>query len=57
MKKTLLTLATLLTLNINLYAQEISITDTDGKSYKIEANNDDIKIEGMEGKVVFIFLL
>ena len=52
MKKTLLTLATLLTLSINLYAQEISITDTDGKSYKIEANNDDIKIEGMEGKVV-----
>ena len=54
MKKTLLTLAALLTLSINLYAQEISITDTDGKSYKIEANNDDMKIEGMEGKVVLL---
>ena len=32
----------------------MNMTDTDGKSYSIKASGNDIKIEGMEGKVVFI---
>ena len=34
--------------------KNMSMTDTDGKSYSIKAAGNDIKIEGMEGKVVFI---
>ena len=34
--------------------KNMSMTDTDGKSYSIKASGNDIKIEGMEGKVVFI---
>lgn len=33
---------------------KMSMTDTDGKSYSIKAKGNDIKIEGMEGKVVLL---
>ena len=54
MKKTITALLTFLLLGVTLYAQEIEMFDTDGKCYKVVAQNDDIKIEGMKGKVVFI---
>ena len=55
MKKILLVMfITLSALAINLQAENINMTDTDGKLYKVAANNNEIKIEGMEGKVVFI---
>ena len=54
MKTKIITLLTLLTLSINLYAETINITDTDGKAYTVEATNSELKISGMEGKVVFL---
>jgi len=54
MKKTIVTIVTFLLLGTLLYAQEIEMFDTDGQSYKVLAQNNDIKIEGMEGKVIFI---
>jgi len=54
MKKTLLTLLTLLAFTFNLYAEDMDMVDTDGKSYKVVGTDNEIKIEGMEGKVVFL---
>ena len=54
MKKILLTLVALLALNSNLYAENMSMTDTDGKSYNVVGSNSELKIEGMEGKVVLL---
>ncbi len=54
MKKTLLTLVALLALSSNLYAQNMSMTDTDGKSYSVVGSENELKIEGMEGKVVLL---
>lgn len=54
MKKTLIALLTLL--NLTLYAQNMEMYDTDGKHYKVYAQNDTMKIEHMEGKVVFLEL-
>ena len=54
MKKFLLGLFVLFSFTLTLSAQDISITDTDGKSYKVFASNSELKIEGMEGKVVFL---
>jgi len=54
MKTKIITLITLLTFSINLYAETINITDTDGKAYTVEATNSELKISGMEGKVVFL---
>ena len=51
---TLLALLALLTLSINLYAESINIADTDGNSYTVEATDSELKISGMEGKVVFL---
>jgi len=53
MKKIVLTLIALLALNINLYADDMEMTDTDGKTYKVVGDKSEFKIEGMEGKVVF----
>jgi thiol-disulfide isomerase/thioredoxin len=54
MKKTLLALLTLLAFTFNLYAENMEMVDTDGKSYKVVGTNNEIKIEGMEEKVVFL---
>ena len=54
MKKTLLTLLTLLAFTFNLYAENMDMVDTDGKSYKVVGTDNEIKIEGMEGMVVFL---
>lgn len=54
MKKLIISLLALL--NIALHAQEMEMIDTDGKSYQVVAQNDEMKIEGMEGKVVFLEL-
>lgn len=43
-------------LHLNLVAQNMEMYDTDGKSYQVYAKNDTMKIEHMEGKVVFIEL-
>jgi len=52
MKKILI--MTFLTLGINLYAQNMQMTDTDGKTYSIVGTDNQLKIEGMKGKVVFL---
>ncbi len=52
MKKIIISL--LILLNITLHSQEMEMIDTNGKSYKVSAQNDEFKIEGMEGKVVFL---
>ena len=54
MKKIFIGLLVLLTLTFTLSAKEMSITNTDGKSYKVFASDSELKIEGMEGKVVFL---
>ena len=54
MKKKFITLLTLLTLAPNLQAADMQMSDTNGKSYKVEATDSTLKIEGMEGKVVFM---
>ena len=54
MKTKFITLLALLTLSINLYAESINITDTDGKAYTVEATDSELKISGMEGKAVFL---
>jgi len=54
MKKTLLALLVFLTFNSNIYAEEMSMTDTNGKTYKVIGTDSEMKIEGMEGKVVFL---
>jgi thiol-disulfide isomerase/thioredoxin len=53
MKKIIITLIALFT--INIYAQvDMNITDTNGTEYTVVAEDNSIKIEGMEGKVVFL---
>jgi len=54
MKKTIISLATLVALSGTLFAETMNIVDTDGRSYSVEAEGNDIKISGMEGKVVFL---
>jgi len=55
MKKTLLiALLTLLAFTFNLYGENMEMIDTDGKSYKVVGTDNELKIEGMEGKVVFL---
>ena len=54
MKKVVITLIALFLSTINLHATDIDMVDTDGKAYKVVANENEIKIEGMEGKVVFM---
>ena len=55
MKKFLTLTFILLTLSINtLSAKNMEMFDTDGKSYKINAVDNEFKIEGTEGKVVFL---
>lgn len=55
MKKVLISTLMLLTVGIiNLYAENMEMYDTDGKSYKVNAINNEFKIEGTEGKVVFL---
>ena len=54
MNKIITILITFLALNTHLYADNMEMTDTDGKSYQVEGTKDTLKIEGMEGKVVFM---
>ena len=55
MKKLLISALVLLTLGVNmLYAKSMEMYDTDGNSYKINAVDNEFKIEGTEGKVVFL---
>jgi thiol-disulfide isomerase/thioredoxin len=54
MKKRLIALLTLL--NLTLYAQNMEMYDTDGKHYRVYAQNDTMKIEHLEGKVIFLEL-
>jgi len=54
MKKTLLSLLTTLAFTFNLYAENMEMIDTNGTSYKVIGTDNEIKIEGMEGKVVFL---
>jgi len=57
MKKTLLLLVAFLALSINLSAKEtMSMTDTDGTTYSVIGDENKLKIQGMEGKVVFLEL-
>jgi len=52
MKKIIISLCLLL--NITLNAQEMEMIDTNGTSYKIQAQDEKFEIEGMKGKVVFL---
>lgn len=52
MKKIVLILLTFLA--SSLLAEEMSMTDTNGTSYKVTGSNSEMKIEGMEGKIVFL---
>lgn len=52
MKKIIISISILLTMF--LHAQEMEMIDTNGTSYKVSAQNDEFKIERMEGKVVFL---
>jgi len=54
MKKILVALLALFTVSFNLYAKKMEMIDTNGTHYNVEAEGNDIKIEGMEGKIVFI---
>jgi len=54
MKKTILTLTTLMALTTTLYADNMEMYDTDGKKYSVVGEKNELKIEGMEGKVVFL---
>ena len=55
MKKIFIFTIILFTLGFNtLLAKSMEMFDTDGKSYKINAVNNEFKIEGTEGKVVFL---
>ena len=54
MKKLIIALTMLLTLTINLSAKNMEMTDTNGKTYSVIGTDTELKIEGMEGKVVFI---
>ena len=54
MKKIFLLLLAIAIFNFSLYAEKMEMTDTDGKHYNVEGDGNNIKIEGMEGKVVFI---
>jgi len=46
----------MLALSINIHAQEMKMTDTNGTSYKVIGSDSELKIEGMEGKIVFLQL-
>jgi len=52
MKKIIISLCILL--NITLSATEMEMMDTEGTSYKVYAQDEEFKIEGMKGKVVFL---
>ncbi len=54
MKKILITLIATLLITSNLSAKDMEMTDTNGTTYKVQAQGNEFKIEGMEGKVVFI---
>jgi len=54
MKKIILTLATLITLTVTIHASNMEMYDTNGKKYNVVGENNELKIEGMEGKVVFL---
>lgn len=54
MKKTLFTLIAMLLFTLNIFAENMEMTDTNGTTYKVQAQGNEFKIEGMEGKVVFI---
>jgi len=56
MKKTLLMLIAFLTINTNLTAKNMEMTDTNGTHYTVISGDNQLKIEGMEGKVVFLEL-
>ena len=60
MKKILLTFL-LFTFTNSIYATEnstthplMSLTDTNGKTYKVQGTEQGLKIEGLEGKVIFL---
>ncbi len=52
MKKTIILIVALL--NSMLYAESMEMIDTNGTTYRIEANEEQFQIKGMEGKVVFL---
>ena len=52
MKKFMIFLAIVLSMTLN--AQDMEMIDTNGKSYKVHAQNEQFEIEGMDGKVVFL---
>jgi len=54
MKNKLLGLLTIFALSFNLYGENMEMIDTNGTNYKVVAEGDSFKIEGMEGKVVFL---
>jgi thiol-disulfide isomerase/thioredoxin len=54
MKKIILTLTALIALGVTLTAQNMEMYDTDGNKYAVNALDNELKIEGMEGKVVFL---
>ena len=56
MKKLLISTLLLLTLGVvdTLSAKNMEMYDTDGNRYKVNAVNNEFKIEGTEGKVVFL---
>jgi len=55
MKKLLTTIiTTLLALSLNLFADNMEMIDTNGTHYKVVAEGNSIKVEGMEGKVVLL---
>lgn len=54
MQRIYITLIALLMLTTNLLAQKMEMTDTDGKTYSVIGTDSELKIEGMEGKVVFL---
>jgi len=54
MKKIILTLVSFWALTLNIHAENMEMTDTDGKTYTVVGTDSTLQIEGMTGKVVFM---
>ena len=54
MKNLLALLLISFTFNATLVAEKMEMTDTDGKAYAVTGTESELKIEGMEGKIVLL---
>jgi len=54
MKNLLILLVMLFACSTTLMAEKMEMTDTDGKTYTVIGTDNELKIEGMEGKVILL---